>query len=247
MELKEQLRAQWADMAEAWIGVVGDEVHRVGLLDRWMLDAAGDVSGLDVIDLGCGEGRFSRMLAQRGASVVGVDLCERFVEFARANRAGSEDYQLGDMEDLSAFPDARFDLAISYLTLVDVLDYARAIREAHRVLRPGGRFVVCNLQPMVTAGNGWIKHGNTKLHFKLDDYFDEGARPMPMLGREFTNFHRTLSSYVNAFLEAGFALEGLREPKPSPEQAAQFPDVADNLRVPLFIIYLLRKEENDPL
>ncbi len=241
MELKEQLRAQWSEMAEKWIGVIGDEVNRVGLLDTWMLDAVGDVSGLDVIDLGCGEGRFSRMLAQCGANVVGLDLCERFIEFARANRARDEDYHLGDMEDLSAFPDSRFDLAISYITLVDVLDYERAIREAYRVLRPGGRLVACNLQPMVTAGNGWIKHGSTKLHFKLDDYFDEGLRPMPMLGREFTNFHRTLSSYINAFLEAGFALEGLCEPKPSPEQVAHYPDIADNLRVPLFIIYLLRK------
>ena len=116
-----------------------------------------------------------------------------------------------------------------------------AVKEAHRVLKPGGRFIVCNLLPMVTAGNGWIKHWSEKLHFKLDDYFEESLRTMPMFGHELSSFHRTLSSYVNTFLGAGFVLEGLREPKPSPEQVAKYPDIEDNLRVPLFVIYLLRK------
>ena len=108
-------------------------------------------------------------------------------------------------------------------------------------MRPGGRFIVCNLHPMVSAGNGWIRHGTTKLHFKLDDYFDEGTREMRWRGKTLTNFHRSLSSYVSSFLETGFILDGIREPMPSPEQAVEYPYIADNLRVPEFIIYLLRK------
>ena len=56
-----------------------------------------------------------------------------------------------------------------------------------------------------------------------------------------TNFHRSLSSYVSSFLETGFILDDIREPMPSPEQAVEYPYIADNLRVPEFIIYLLRK------
>ena len=241
-DLKRRLRTEWADMAETWIGdhAGGRDNHREGLLDSWMLEAAGEVSSLDVIDLGCGEGRFSRMLAERGAKVTGVDMVERFIAFADGSRVGNETYLLGDMEDLSLAAET-FDVAVSYVTLVDVVDFRSAITEAFRVLRQGGRFLVCNLQPMVTAGNGWIKHGNDKLHFKLDDYFDEGTRAMPFPQGTITNFHRTLSSYTNTFLETGFVLEGIREPKPSLPDVQRTPGLTDNLRVPYFIIYLLRK------
>lgn len=146
-DLKRRLRAQWAVMADEWIAAVemgGDRnAHREGLLDPWMLDAVGDVLGLDVIDLGCSEGRFSRMLAERGARVTGLDLSKRFIEYAAEHRAKDEEYIRGDMEALSGIGDASFDLAVSYITLVDVPDHESAIGEAFRVLRPKGRFVVC--------------------------------------------------------------------------------------------------------
>ena len=140
VRLKETLRAQWAAMAQEWIEGVElgctRNAHREGLLDSWMLDAVGDVSGLDVVDLGCGEGRFSRMLAERGAQVIGLDLNERFIEYANGHRVKEERYVLGDMEDLAYFADGNFDLAVCYITLDDVPDHERAIGEAFRVLRP---------------------------------------------------------------------------------------------------------------
>ena len=98
-----------------------------------------------MIDLGCGEGRFSRMLAERGAVVTGVDLCSPFIEFANNHRFSNEAYLIGDMEDLHETPGDEFDLAVSYVTLVDVPDIRSAVGEAFRVLRRGGRFVACNL------------------------------------------------------------------------------------------------------
>ena len=242
---REQLRAEWAAAAAKWIERIrsdrGDPSRR-GLLDDWMLDAVGEVRDLDVIDLGCGEGSFGKMLAERGAHVTGIDACPAMVDAANARRGEREQYHVNNMETLAGVGDERFDLATSYITLVDVPDYRRAIAEAFRVLRPDGGFVVCNLAPMVTAGNMWVRNGDgTKLHYRLDDYMDEGARATSMVGGNFTNFHRTLSSYVNAFIEAGFMLQGLREPVPSAEQLAREPSNDDILRVPLFIIYLLRK------
>ena len=242
--MADENRDEWRKMSEGWIDSINGRgsYHRKGLLDKWMLDSVGDVSGLDVIDLGCGEGRFSRMLAERGATVTGLDFNDRFVEYAEAHKVGGETYILGDMQDLAGISDETFDLAVSYLALVDVPDLPRALREAHRVLRPGGRFVVCTLQPMVLAGGCWIKAGNEKLHFKLDDYFDEGPRLLTMCGSTVTNFHRTISTYVNSFLKAGLRLHEIREPKPYPEQLAEYPEISDNLRVPEFIIFLLGKE-----
>ena len=70
MQLKDELKRQWETMADFWIKKVGQgqEVHRVGLLDDCMVEVRGDVPVKDIIDLGCGEGRFSRMMAKSGAS-----------------------------------------------------------------------------------------------------------------------------------------------------------------------------------
>ena len=243
---KDELKAQWEAMAPDWIRQTQDveNSHREGMLDGWILDAVGDVSGCKVIDLGCGEGRFSRMLTERGAVVTGIDLCATFIEFANHHRVSEEVYLIGDMEDLHEVPSDEFDLAVSYVTLVDVPDMRSAVSEAFRVLLPGGRFVVCNLHPMVSASPGWIRQGNRQIHYPVDRYFDEGERNISR--REdmpWTNFHRTLSTQFQTFLGAGFAVEDVREPKPTADQAARYPVVSDNLRVPEFVIYILRKPE----
>ena len=247
--LKDELKAQWEAMAEDWIRQAQDveTSHREAMLDGWMLDAVGDVSGCKIIDLGCGEGRFSRMLTEQGAVVTGVDLCRPFIEFAQNHRVSEEAYLIGDMEDLHDVPSDEFDLAVSYVTLVDVPNMRSAVSEAFRVLRSGGRFVVCNLHPMVSANPGWIKQGKRQIHYPVDRYFDEGERDISL--REdlpWTNFHRTLSTQFHTFVGAGFTVDDIREPKPTAEQAARFPIVSDNLRVPEFIIYMLRKPELGP-
>jgi SAM-dependent methyltransferase len=242
------LSEEWAAFAPEWIrrmASAGDRA-REGLLDDWMLDVAGDVSGRSVIDLGCGEGRFCRMLAARGARTLGVDLQPAFIEHARRLAGPSETYELGDLQSLTGVPDASFDLAVSYISLVDVADEAAAVREASRVLVPGGRFVVCNLAPMATAAqveDPWFRRADrSKVHYVLDDYADEGPRDIPFpSGHRITNHHRMLSTTVNGFLDAGFALRRLHEPLPDEEQLARVPDNEDLFRVPIFVIYDLHK------
>ena len=112
------------------------------MLDAWVLRALGDVSGKTVIDIGCGEGRFCRLLASLGALVTGIDITEALIERARDLGGTGQTYLLGDAEDLADVEDDSFDLAVSYIVIADLLDYRRSIREAYRVLKPGGRFVV---------------------------------------------------------------------------------------------------------
>ncbi len=240
MDLNRRLRTQWTESAQDWIRQ--DQAIRVDMLDSWMLNALGDVSGRDVIDVGCGEGRFCRLLSELGARVTGIDLTEPLIERARCLGSGRESYLIGDAENLAGIDDESFDAAVSYIVLVDLLDYRAAIDAAFRVLRPGGRFVVCIVHPMrMAVAGGWIRRGSEKLFYPLDDYTKEGPREFLMVGRKFLNIHRTLSSYVSAFLATGFVLEGLWEPVPSDEQLTAHPDFEDELRAPNFLIYSLRK------
>jgi ubiquinone/menaquinone biosynthesis C-methylase UbiE len=239
MDLRQHLHSQWAESAQDWIEA--DQSIRTGMLDRWMLDSLGDVSGKSVIDIGCGEGRFSRLLSERGATVTGVDLTEAFIERARST-SSHETYLLGNAETLHGIENDAFDIAVSYIVLVDLLDYRSAINAAYRVLRPGGRLVVCNIHPMRSSSSGgWIKQGDKKLFYPMDNYTAEGPREFTWFGRTFVNMHRTLSSYIEAFLAAGFTLRALHEPIPSSEELIANPSFDDERRAPNFIIYNLEK------
>ena len=240
MDLKEKLRAQWTESVQDWIGK--DHAVRTDMLDSWMLNALGDVSGREVLDVGCGEGRFSRLLSELGAGVTGIDLTADFIEVARGLSKGAGRYLVGNAEDLAGLDDESFDLAVSYIVMVDIFDYVSSINAAYRVLKPGGRFIVCNVHPIrMSNPSGWIRQGSRKLFYPVDNYTYEGPREFDWWGRSFVNMHRTLSSYVSAFLEAGFVLEALREPTPSAEQLAAHPEFDGEFRAPNFIIYELRK------
>src|SRR5215472_9671664 len=190
---RSELDLEWRRLASAWIKEAreGRNSARTGLLDKAMLEACGAVRGLTILDSGCGEGRFCRMLVDHGAEhVVGVDLCEPMINAARELETGRDDYRLADVQDLRFLVDHSFDVVVSYLNQCDLPDFKANNREAFRVLRPGGRFIIANLHPMRSAVGGWQRTDNgTKQHVILDRYFDEGERSWSMLGVEFTNFH----------------------------------------------------------
>ncbi len=240
---RSDLGREWCELAPAWIHEAreGANPTRTGLLDGPMLEACGDVTGLRVLDCGCGEGRFCRMLARRGASyVLGLDLCGEMIRAARDMGSAREEYRITDVQDLGSLETGSFDLCVSYLNLCDLPDFLANVREVRRVLRTDGRFVVANLHPMRSAVGGWhMSESGEKLHVILDRYLDEGERRWRMMGVDFTNFHRTLSTHVRGFLGAGFALADLVEPSVTPERLREYPQLGDEARVPNFIIYVL--------
>jgi ubiquinone/menaquinone biosynthesis C-methylase UbiE len=242
---EDNLNQEWLNISPAWIKEAreGRNPTRNGLLDPPMLQACGEVAGMRVLDCGCGEGRFCRMLAARGAGyVLGLDRCEPMIEAARELQSGADEYRVADVQDLAFLEDGSFDLAVSYLNQCDLADFQANNREVFRVLYSGGRFIVANLHPMRSAEGSWQRDANgVKQHVVVDDYFDESPRHWKMMGVEFTNFHRTLATYMGGFSKAGFRIEGIIEPTVTQENLALYPELDDELRVPNFIIYKLLK------
>jgi ubiquinone/menaquinone biosynthesis C-methylase UbiE len=120
------------------------------LVERLGLD-----EGARVLDVGCGTGRLARWIAERlgsRGSVVGLDPLEHRISVARSH-GGAARFEVGRAEDLGAFEDRSFDAVCLSSVLHWVSDKARALAEARRVLRPGGRLAVTTLpQELSRAG-----------------------------------------------------------------------------------------------
>jgi SAM-dependent methyltransferase len=136
MSTKEtELRQEWVRLAPAWIKQARERrmPSRDGLLDP-MLAACGDVRDFTILDSGCGEGRFCRILVECGAKqVVRIDACKPMIDAAREPQSEKETYRIADAEDLSFLEDRSFDLAISYLNQCNLLDFRANTREVFRV------------------------------------------------------------------------------------------------------------------
>jgi ubiquinone/menaquinone biosynthesis C-methylase UbiE len=118
----------WADVMEGWSGW-GIPVYR-HVLERVTVGR-----GTNLLDVGCGAGRFSRIAADRGATVSGLDATASFVEIAR-ERVPDGDFRVGDMEDLP-WADDSFDVVTGFNSFFIADDMVSALREARRVARPG--------------------------------------------------------------------------------------------------------------
>lgn len=230
----------WEASARAWLERIdAGEPSRELLLDRVMLKLCGDVSGLRVLDLGCGEGRFCRLLSERGAEAVGIDPTSELIDAAKARQPSSQ-YVRCSAEKLP-FAAAACDLVVSYLSLIDITDYDSAISEAVRVLRPGGKLLAANLG-FVTASLGWARDEDGKrLYHRIDRYLDEWAAVLDFGGIRIRNWHRPLSSYMSAYLNAGLTLLQFLEPVPEDQSLRADPRFEDWFRVPDFTVMLWQK------
>jgi len=126
--------ASWYD---GRMGDEGDGTHRHLLLPA-LSRALGDVAGLSALDLGCAGGVCGRLLAKRGARVVGLDLSPSLVALARSREETQPrgiGYLVADAASLP-FPSARFSRVVAHMVLMDAEDAAGIIREAARVLAP---------------------------------------------------------------------------------------------------------------
>lgn len=223
----------WQASAGAWVADQGDlgDWSRQFVLDAPMLARVDRKSFARTLDVGCGEGRFCRILRARGLEVTGIDLTPALIEIARERDPGG-DYRVGNAEALE-FADASFDLVVSYVALLDIPDISKAISEMARVLKPGGSLLLANLSSFTSAGAWHKDEDGTRPYFKIDNYSDEVGSWQSWRGIHVYNWHRPLSMYMRLFLEQGLILRYFEEPLATGGDPVQ---AANQRRVPWFVV-----------
>jgi len=227
----------WQASAKAWIadqGEHGDFARRY-VLDPVMLPRALARSPRKALDVGCGEGRFCRMLKQHAVDVTGMDPTTALLTVART-RDPQGTYLEGLAERLP-FSDASFDLVVSYLSLIDIPDIRAAIPEMARALKPGGSLLIANLNSFNTAcaDTGWVKNADGRhLYYPIDNYLEERWMWIEYRGIRIRNHHRPLSTYLSALLDAGLRLTYFDEPSPIP--GTTLSKAASYRRAPWFLV-----------
>ncbi len=238
-------RAAWNEAAESWDDFVegGGDYYRTEVHGPALLAACGDVAGRRVLDLGCGQGWFTRGLAAGGAAVVGLDVADRAVAKA-ADRAGRhERYVVADAGRVGdLFRPGSFELATSCMAIHDMPDPAAALAGAAR-LAP--RVVFSIVHPATdTPSRAWVRdeHGD-KVALQIDRYFDGGRDDlrwdMPRLLHPFTTprWQLPLGEWSALVAAAGLVIARLHEPRPTAAQVADRPELDDARRLPYFLIF----------
>ncbi len=182
-----------------------------------------DVTGKRVVDLGCGFGWFCRWAREAGAaSVLGLDVSANMLARARETTLDPAiTYRQADLETVE-LPAAAFDLAYSSLTLHYLVNLATLFAAVHRALVPGSRFVFSAEHPLFTEPG--------------PDYLEEGPRTTDWLAKGVVKQHRTLASYLNLLIDAGFTVRRVEEWGPTREEIAAHPEWKIDHRRPSFLL-----------
>jgi SAM-dependent methyltransferase len=203
--------------SDAWNAAAHDWAHRiregmggrVHLHDASIYELLPPPRGLTV-DVGCGEGRLTRELSQRGYDVVGVDASTALVDEARSVDPSGR-YEVATIDALP-FADGVVELAVCVNVLPHVHDLQAATVELARVLAPGAMFLIGTIHPVAQAGTYDEESGE----LRITDYWSREREAVALGEHTVHHERRTIEDYLRTLLPAGFALAELREiPGPS--------------------------------
>jgi SAM-dependent methyltransferase len=180
------------------------------------------------LDIGCGEGRLGRALAERGHVVVGVDSSPTLAALAR--QAGGYREVLEGQAGSVALPDGCADLVVAFMTLHDMDELEAPVLEAARLLEPGGRLCLAVPHPFAEMDR---QRAGDRDYFTAHRYVDVLQRDG--VSMTFESWRRPLSAYASALEQTGFLIETIREPVPGEAALAAAPELAKWRERPIFL------------
>jgi SAM-dependent methyltransferase len=207
------------------------------LINPVVVRMLGDLAGRRLLDAGCGNGYLSRMLAGRGAEVVGVEPGQSLIDFAVEQEASAPQGIRYVQADLCDLPDlgAPFDAVVASMVLPAVPDWTGAMRACVHTLKPGGLFVFTVNHPCFEQlWTTWRRHGEYRTTRYLAEYEIPGPHGV--------DFHRTIGTYLNQLISLGCQLTEIAEPGLTPQLAESGPDGIDGYtHLPNFLVVAARR------
>jgi ubiquinone/menaquinone biosynthesis C-methylase UbiE len=258
---EKQVRRYWNGNADVWtkLARAGYDTYRDHLNTPAFFRILPDVTGLSGLDIGCGEGYNTRLLAQRGARMTAMDLSDGFVRHAKRENDLLGQRIKTQVAGATALPfaGASFDFAAAFMVLMDVGEPDAAIGEAFRVLKPGGFLQFSITHPCFDTPHRRQLRDQTGMVYAVEvgGYFDEldgdisewlfsAAPPEARAGLppfKTPRFTRTLSRWLNLLVDTGFLLEHVEEPRPDDQEVSEHPNIQDAQVTAYFLIIRVRK------
>jgi len=231
---------------DEWINKAQTNDFRMYYIMPYTLEKLGDVKGKHIFDLGCGEGGYSRALANKGAVVTSADCSEVMIEYAR-NKADEEglriDHHVINANALNEINENYYDVVLCSMMLMDVEDLDGTLKEIHRVLKPNGTAFISILHPCFKGKETeWIKN-NGSIEVLVSDYHNprEWVGEIKGMNAPILYRHRTLSDYIKAFVKNDFKIIDMNEPIPTREQSQRSSRVAWLEKIPMYLFIELEK------
>ncbi len=258
--LNQEVKDIWNQNADFWDEMMGNEGND---FHKYLIEPTQErLLNLQleelVLDVACGNGQFSRRMAQAGARVVAFDFSQGLIERAKARTiqdAGRIQYMVMDATDTDRLMDLgkqRFDAAVCTMALMDIAVIEPLIWSLARLLRADGRFVFSVLHPCFNSlGSRRLleeedRDGElTMMHsVRVSEYSRQTARKtLAAIGQPAPAyvFHRPISTIFNACFSVGFVLDGLEEPVFAETREGQRPlDWANYKQIPPVLVTRMR-------
>lgn len=205
------------------------------------LELAGNLSNLDIVDLGCGDAAFGQAALLAGArSYIGIDISQAMVDIARQTLANTPGEVYRQSIETWRSQDEQVDLVSSRLALNYVEKLQPVLQEMYIALRPSGRAIISIEHPVITSNFASLVAGR-RTTWLVDNYFKPGARVHTWLRHEVTKYHHTLEEYFDLFTATGFEIERVRESRPQRDNFLSEEEYERRLRIPLFLFIAAQK------
>ncbi len=254
-----EVKRYWDGNADAWtkLSRAGYDTYRDHLNTPAFLAMLPEVRGLAGLEIGCGEGGNTRLLAGRGARMTALDISEIFIRHAgRSPTTGPSkvDYMAASAVELP-FANSAFDFATGFMSFMDIPETERVLAEAYRVLKPGAFLQFSITHPCFDNKRNLRDETGHIYAVEVSDYFRNRNGEVaewifsaaPLEAREgipnfkIPVFTRTISQWLNLLIGRGFVLEQVDEPHPSDQTVREHPNLQDAQVAAYFLIIRARK------
>lgn len=198
-----------ADTYSQLIGTPDDRIYQQFRNVLW--ECLGDLSGLDVLDIGCGHGWLSKLMLEAKANVWGIDGAAELLKKARQT-CPSVEFMEWDLINGLPETNRKYDRMVAYMVLMDLPDLNKLLRDIRSGLAPKGKFIFTMTHPCFFRYKSRRDDATGELYCGVKDYLPEATWRIENFGGHW-HYHRSLTYYVDCLRNHGLALTRLYEPE----------------------------------